>query len=198
MLAFVDRGVTSTAVAGNDDIHDLERELALTRERLQASVDELETNNEEMKSANEEYQSVNEELQSTNEELETSKEEMQSINEELQTVNAELNAKNDALLRLNSDLKNFLDSTEIATLFLDSHLRVTNFTPAMTDLFHLRESDFGRAVTEIASRFEYDGLADDVARVLRTLSVIEREVTTSIARAFIDAHHALPPLGQCH
>lgn len=185
VLAFVDRGVASAGAAGPEGVHDLEQELALTRERLQASVDELETNNEEMKSANEEYQSVNEELQSTNEELETSKEEMQSINEELQTVNAELNAKNDALLRLNSDLKNFLDSTEIATLFLDSQLRVTNFTPAMTDLFHLREGDFGRPVTEIASRFEYDGLTDDVARVLRTLSVIEREVTTSTQRAFI-------------
>jgi two-component system CheB/CheR fusion protein len=138
-----------------------------------------------MKSANEEYQSVNEELQSTNEELETSKEEMQSITEELQTVNAELNAKNDSLLRLNSDLRNFLDSTEIATLFLDAQLRVTNFTPAMTDLFHLREGDYGRPVTEIASRFEYAGLIEDVARVLRTLLVIEREVTTSMGRAFV-------------
>src|ERR1700689_5296008 len=91
--------------------------------------------NEEMKSAAEEYQSVNEELQSSNEELETSKEEMQSINEELQTINAEMNAKNDALMRLNSDLKNLLDSTQIATMFLDSALRVNNFTPAITDIF---------------------------------------------------------------
>ncbi|MBC7767608.1 MAG: PAS domain-containing protein [Phycisphaerales bacterium] len=186
VLAFLDRGPTPATVAPSQEgVHDLEQELALTRERLQASVDELEVNNEEMKSANEEYQSVNEELQSTNEELETSKEEMQSINEELQTVNAELSAKNDTLLRLNSDLKNFLDSTDVATLFLDTHLRVTNFTPAMTDLFHLRESDYHRPVTEIATRFEYGRLADDVARVLRTLSVIEHEVTTAAGRAFI-------------
>lgn len=186
VLAFLDRGPAPPVPATTDKgIEALERELALTRERLQASVDELEVNNEEMKSANEEYQSVNEELQSTNEELETSKEEMQSINEELQTVNAELNAKNDSLMRLNSDLKNFLDSTEIATLFLDSQLRVTNFTPAMTGLFHLRESDYGRPITEIAPRFAYADLADDVARVLRTLSIVEREVTTSAARAFM-------------
>jgi two-component system CheB/CheR fusion protein len=154
VLAFIDRGRAPPATTpSHEGVHDLEQELALMRERLQASVDELEISNEEMKSANEEYQSVNEELQSTNEELETSKEEMQSINEELQTVNTELNAKNDALLRLNSDLKNFLDSTEIATLFLDAQLRVSNFTPAMTDLFHLRESDYRRPVTEIATRF---------------------------------------------
>ncbi len=186
VLAFFDRGPAPLASASSTEgIQDLEQELARTRERLQVSVDELEVNNEEMKSANEEYQSVNEELQSTNEELETSKEEMQSINEELQTVNAELNAKNDALMRLNSDLKNFLDSTEIATLFLDSDLRVTNFTPAMTGLFHLRESDYQRPLTEIAPRFEYGDLAADVARVLRTLSMVEREVATSAGRAYI-------------
>ncbi|MDZ4759656.1 MAG: chemotaxis protein CheB [Alphaproteobacteria bacterium] len=186
VLAFLDRGLAPLASASSHEgVQDLEQELALTRERLQASVDELEVNNEEMKSANEEYQSVNEELQSTNEELETSKEEMQSINEELQTVNAELNAKNDTLLRLNSDLKNFLDSTEIATLFLDSQLRVTNFTPAMTGLFHLRESDYQRPVTEIAPRFEYGDLAHDVAEVLRTLMMVEREVATSAGRVFI-------------
>ncbi|PZO46115.1 MAG: hypothetical protein DCF16_19335 [Alphaproteobacteria bacterium] len=186
VLAFLDRGPTPPASARNQEgVGDLEQELALMRERLQASVDELEVNNEEMKSANEEYQSVNEELQSTNEELETSKEEMQSINEELQTVNAELNAKNDTLMRLNSDLKNFLDSTEIATLFLDADLRVTNFTPAMTGLFHLRESDYQRPVTEIAPLFAYGDLAEDVSRVLRTLAMVEREVTTSSGRAFI-------------
>src|SRR3546814_366490 len=125
------------------------------------SSDLLEGSNEELKSANEEYQSVNEELQSTNEELETSKEEMQSINEELQTVNAELNSKNDALLHLNSDLKNLLDSTQIATLFLDRHLRIRSFTPPVTDLFHVRESDHGRPVTEIVSRLSYDGLRQD-------------------------------------
>ncbi len=186
VLAFIDRGPLPRALAPNlEGVHDLEQELALTRERLQATIDELEINNEEMKSANEEYQSVNKELQSTNEELETSKEEMQSINEELQTVNAELNSKNDSLLRLNSDLKNFLDSTDIATIFLDSRLRIASFTPAMTDLFHLRESDYGRPVSEIASRFEYGEIADNVERVLRTLSAREKEVTTSEDRTFV-------------
>jgi two-component system, chemotaxis family, CheB/CheR fusion protein len=125
---------------------------------------------------NEEFQSLNEELQSSNEELETSKEEMQSINEELQTVNNELNEKNATMHRLNSDLQNLLESTEIAILFLDDDLSVRTFTPACTKLFHLRDADRGRPVTEIANRLSYQAIEEDVHEVLAKLSVVEREV----------------------
>ncbi len=155
-------------------VQELDLELATTRDQLHTAIDELETANEEMKSANEEYQSVNEELQSSNEELETSKEEMQSINEELQTVNVELNSKNEALGRLNSDLQNLLERTQIATLFLDSSLHVSGFTPAISDLFHLREGDHGRPITEITARIPYAQLKADVKQVLRTLAMVER------------------------
>jgi two-component system CheB/CheR fusion protein len=159
----------------------LKHELHTTRTQLQSTIDELETSNEEMKSAAEEYQSVNEELQSTNEELETSKEEMQSINEELQTINAEMIGKNEMLTRLTSDLKNLLDSTQIATIFLDDRLRIKSFTPGMTDIFPLRDADRGRPITEIVTQLSYPGLQrpdlpNDVAAVLRKLSTIEREV----------------------
>jgi two-component system CheB/CheR fusion protein len=158
------------------DVQALEQELQTTKTQLRATIDELETSNEEMKSANEEYQSVNEELQSSNEELETAKEEMQSVNEELQTINAEMIGKNEMLTRLNSDLKNLLESTQIATIFLDDKLHIKNFTPAMTDLFHLRDSDRGRPITEIVTRMHYADLKRDVAKVLRTLTVVEHEV----------------------
>jgi two-component system, chemotaxis family, CheB/CheR fusion protein len=108
---------------------------------------------------------------------------MQSINEELQTVNAEMISKNDTLTGVNSDMKNLLDSTQIATMFLDSALRVKNFTPAMTDIFHLREGDRGRPVTEIVSRLTYDDIARDVAKVLRDLAIVEREVVLKGAGA---------------
>jgi two-component system, chemotaxis family, CheB/CheR fusion protein len=169
-------GATNANATDSAAVSAIEHELRTVRTQLQSTIDDLETANEEMKSAAEEYQSVNEELQSSNEELETSKEEMQSINEELQTVNAEMNSKNDALTRLNSDLKNLLDSTQIATMFLDSALRVNNFTPAITDIFHLRESDRGRPVTDIVSLLAYDDIARDVAKVLRDLATVELEV----------------------
>jgi two-component system, chemotaxis family, CheB/CheR fusion protein len=161
----------------NEAIAHLEAELLATRERLQTTVEELETANEEMKASNEEFQSVNEELQSSNEELETSKEELQSVNEELETVNAELNSKVDSLERAMSDRKNLLESTQIATLFLDDTLRIKSFTPAIIDIFHLIEGDLGRPITDIVARLAYDGLDRDIRKVLRTLSRIEQEVS---------------------
>jgi two-component system CheB/CheR fusion protein len=152
----------------------LEQELENTRQQLQAAIDQQETANEELMSANEEYQSVNEELQSANEELETSKEEMQSINEELQTINAEIQSKNEMLGRLNSDLQNLMESTQIATLFLDTGLRVTGFTSGMREVFHLRDGDHGGPINEIATRVHYPQLQDDVRQVLRTLAPVER------------------------
>ncbi len=180
IVAFQDLGLVAAAKSAAEtphpDLQALEQELHTTKTQLRATIDELETANEEMKSANEEYQSVNEELQSSNEELETAKEEMQSVNEELQTINAELSSKNDLLTRSNSDFRNLLDSTQIATIFLDDKLRITSFTPGMTDLFHLRDSDRGRPITDIAARMEYADLRRDVAKVMRTLGVVEHEV----------------------
>lgn len=155
-------------------VHTLEDELRETRVQLHTAVELHETASEELKSANEEYQSVNEELQSANEELETSTEEMQSINEELQIVNAELNSKNETLNRLNNDIRNLLDSTHIATIFLDRELHIRSYTPMMTELFHLRDGDKGRPITEISPRINYPELESDVAQVLRDMTVTER------------------------
>ncbi|MFM9862296.1 MAG: chemotaxis protein CheB [Micropepsaceae bacterium] len=168
-----------TVVGGTEAtgaIADLERDLATAKVSLRGAVDELETTTEEMKSSNEEFQSVNEELQASNEELETAKEEMQSVNEELRTINAEMIDKNEQLTRLNSDVRNLLDSTKIATIFLDNDLRIKSFTPGMVDLIHLRESDQGRPVTDLVSRLNYADLEVDVRSVLKTLAIVEHEV----------------------
>lgn len=158
------------------NVSQLEKELRETRERLQITTEELESSNEELKSSNEELSSINEELQSSNEELETSKEELQSINEELQTVNSELNMRVDELSRANNDIANLLESTQIATVFLDRDLCIQSFTPAARDLFHLVESDVGRPLAHVRPRFPADGLQTDMEQVLRRLATIEREV----------------------
>jgi len=159
-------------------ILNLEHELQYVKETLQSTVEELETSNEELKSTNEELQSTNEELQSANEELETSKEEMQSLNEELQTVNAQLQAKVDDLGRTSDDMQNLLNSTEVATIFLDQELRVKRFTPEATKLVKLLPSDTGRPIGDLAFNLRYDELEADAAEVLRTLVIKEREVQT--------------------
>ena len=166
-----------------EELQTVQQELRTTRTQLQSTIDELETANEEMKSSNEEYQSVNEELQSSNEELETSKEEMQSVNEELQTINAEVGSKNEQLMQLNSDLSNLLESTDIATLFLDEGLKVRRFTRGVNEIFHLRDSDIGRPITEIVGLLDYMDLQLDVKTVLRKLLPIERQVTLQDTKA---------------
>jgi two-component system CheB/CheR fusion protein len=163
---------------------DLEKELRQAQEALQFSRQKMQTSQEEIKSANEELQSTNEELQSTNEELTTSKEEMQSMNEELQTLNHELQAKVDELSQTNDDMKNLLNSTEIATLFLDGELRVRRFTPQASKIIKLIPGDAGRPFTDIVTALDYPEFADDARDVLHTLIFKERMVAASDNRWF--------------
>jgi two-component system CheB/CheR fusion protein len=164
---------------------ELEREIEQVRHELQISREEMQSSQEELKSANEELQSTNEELQSTNEEITTSKEEMQSLNEELQTVNSELQAKVDELARAGNDMKNLLDSTNIATLFLDGALNVRRFTSQMSQIIKLVPGDVGRTVTDIASDLIYFTLAEDVRQVLNTLVPIEKPVIAAGKRWYL-------------
>ncbi len=161
-----------------------ERELEQARHELQTTREEMQTSQEELKSTNEELQSTNEELQSTNEELTTSREEMQSMNEELQTVNNELQAKLDELSRAGNDMKNLLDSTDIATLFLDDALNIRRFTSRTSQIIKLIPGDAGRPITDIASDLVYPGLAADAQEVLRSLVSIETPVTAGSGRWF--------------
>ncbi|MBN1605941.1 MAG: PAS domain-containing protein [Polyangiaceae bacterium] len=162
----------------------LERELQQAREEIQTTREEMQTSQEELKSTNEELQSTNEELQSSNEELTTSKEEMQSMNEELQTVNHELQAKVEELSRSNNDMKNLLNSTDIATLFLDGELLVRRFTTQTAKLIKLIPGDAGRPITDIATELDYPDLAEDAREVLRTLVFKEKQVSSRDGRWF--------------
>ena len=155
----------------------LEEELRTAREELRLSVEQLETSNEELKASNEEITSMNEELQSTNEELETSKEELQSLNEELNTVNTQLQSKVEELEDRTNDLDNLLNSTAIATLFLDDQCRIRWFSPPVRTLFQIIQADVGRPITDFAQRFNDETFLDDARDVLRNLQPREKEVS---------------------
>ena len=159
-------------------IQQMETELNLTREDLQSNIEEWESANEELQAANEEVMSVNEELQSSNEELESSKEELQSMNEELTTVNNQYKDKVEELASINDDLDNLLSSTNIATLFIDSKLRIGRFTPATQKLLNLISTDVGRPVSDIRLKFTDNHLMDDIKEVLANLTSVECEVYT--------------------
>ncbi len=159
-------------------VEELERDLAYTKENLQATIEEQQASNEELKSTNEELQSTNEELQSTNEELETSKEELQSVNEELITVNSELQAKIEQLAGMQNDMKNLLDNIHIGTLFLDANLLIRRFTREASRVYRLVGTDVGRSLVDIKSDLEGEDLQAEVKSVLETLVPSEREVRT--------------------
>jgi two-component system CheB/CheR fusion protein len=161
---------------GGARIAELETELARLQEENRDLREEMQASHEELYSANEELQSTNEELQSTNEELTTSKEELQSLNEELQTVNAELQSKVDDLSHANNDMNNLLNSTDIATLFLDGQLRIRRFATPTIRLFKLIPGDVGRPVSDIVSELDYPQFRADIQEVLRTLAFSEKAV----------------------
>lgn len=159
-------------------VRQLEYEVETTREDLQSTIEELQSSNEEV-------MSMNEELQSANEELETSKEELQSFNEELSTVNSQLQDKVEELERANNDFRNLLTSTEIATVFLDTDLRIRRFTPASAPLLNLIESDIGRPIRDFALRFTDQTLLQDAGRVLDKLTPVETEVRSEDGRCYL-------------
>ena len=163
----------------------LESELRSTRAELQGTIEQLESVNEEMKAANEEATSMNEELQSTNEELETSKEELQSFNEELHSVNSQLQHKITELDDTSNDLANLLSGTEIATVFLDTELRIKWFSPATKQLLELVSSDVGRPISHFARKFADDKLLIDADAVLDKLIPIEIEVQGDEGKWFL-------------
>ena len=180
----LDNSVQQSRKKKSNDLIKIEEELKYTKENLQSTIEELETSNEELKSTNEELQSTNEELQSTNEELETSKEELQSLNEESSTVNAELQHRIDELSNANDDMKNVLDSTEIATIFLDIDLGVRRFTPKVTELIPLVVTDIGRPISHFSSRLKEVDLTRYAQKVLDDLALQEIVVNSDHDRSY--------------
>ncbi len=169
---------SKTASQSARRIVELEHEVEQAHQGLQTIREEMQSSQEELNSTNEEMQSTNEELKSMNEELTTSKEEMQSMNEELQTINQELLSKVDQLSRANNDMKNLLDSTDVATLFLDNELCVRRFTSQTSKVTKLIAGDIGRPITDLASDLFYPDLAEDTREVLRVLISKETQVAT--------------------
>jgi transcriptional regulator with PAS, ATPase and Fis domain len=171
--------------ASDPRVQELEEALQKAMEEVQTIREEMQTSHEELKSANEELQSTNEELQSTNEELTTSKEEMQSLNEELQMVNNELQSKVDELSATSNDMKNLLNSTDIATVFLDNALQVRRFTSQATHIFKLLPGDVGRPLSDIVHDLDYPDLQHDAQEVLRTLVFSEKQIASRDAGWYI-------------
>jgi two-component system, chemotaxis family, CheB/CheR fusion protein len=182
----VEKGPSNGRVSksiSSSKLKELEDQLSRSRAELQIKF-------EEMQIANEEYQSTIEELQSANEELTTSKEEMQSMNEGLQTMNVALQSKINDYIRVSDDMKNLLDSADIATLFLDEDLNIRRFTNHIQNIVNIRERDIGRPLTDLATSLKYPEIEDDFKLVLKTLNSIKKLISTKDDRWY--TMHIMP------
>ncbi|MGC2524388.1 MAG: chemotaxis protein CheB [Stellaceae bacterium] len=159
-------------------IAELERELDTTRKELESAIRHLEIANEEEKAINQEAMSANEEFQSTNEELMTSREELQSLNEELTALNGQLQETLERQRSTSNDLQNILDSSGVATLFLDSALNIRFFTPAAKSLFRVIATDIGRPLADLTPLAADRDLLTDARSVLTSSAPVAREVET--------------------
>ena len=105
-------------------------------------------------------------------------EELNQANEEIRTMNEQLADKVHELLVVNDDLANLIESTDVATVFLDTQLRIKRFTATAARPFNLTASDVGRPIAHIASNLLYENLIQDIEGVLRSLAFVQKEVQT--------------------
>ncbi|GAB6057969.1 chemotaxis protein CheB [Desulfonatronum parangueonense] len=150
----------------------LQQQLREKEEQLRVALIELRKTNAELKSSNEEMHSVNQELSFSNEKLSSSKKDLESLNTALQS-------KINQLSRANNDMNNMFAGTGVGTLFVDMELRIVRFTPDISSVINLIETDIGRPVGHILSNLEnYDDLVTDTRNVIETLTAKDVEVRT--------------------
>ncbi|WP_299150679.1 CheR family methyltransferase [uncultured Dokdonia sp.] len=179
--AAIARGTMNLAAQPDERIKDLIDEIEETRGELKKALEDAETSNEELQTLNEELLASNEELQSTNEEL-------QSVNEELHTVNVEHIEKMDDLALLNADMDNILNSTQIATIFLDRQLTIRKFTPSIQEHFKLMKQDLGRPIEHFLTQLgtgKKSSLKEKIEKVMKTGNVNETQINKRDGRSYI-------------
>lgn len=152
---------------------------------MRTAIQHFEGTNEELTAANEEVTSINEELQATNEELESSKEELQSVNEELTTVNTQLDRKIGELAEASDDLQNLLIGNDVASIFLDTEMRIKWFSPGIQALFNVIVKDIGRPITDFSQRFAGGNLVEYAQAAVSRLAKSEQEVIAGDGRCYL-------------
>ena len=76
-------------------------------------------------------------------------------------------------------MKNLLNSTDIATVFLDNALHVRRYTSQATRIFKFIPSDVGRPLADITHKLDSLDLHNDAQEVLRTLAFSEKQISCS-------------------
>jgi two-component system, chemotaxis family, CheB/CheR fusion protein len=108
--------------------------------------------------------------------LDAARVELRTVDAELTTLDQDNRTRLEELARLSADLEVLLESTGLATLFLDRELKIVRFTPPLLDIFDVLPGDKGRPLADLAHRLIDTDLLGDSRRVLGDLMPIEREV----------------------
>ncbi|HJV65342.1 MAG TPA: CheR family methyltransferase [Geomonas sp.] len=159
------------------ELEDLREEMRNYRLEMQDTREDLGATNDELQATNEELQSTVEELQSSIEDLCTTKEELQSAKEATDRLNIRKRERIEQLQASLEEAEHFLDSTGIATIFLDQALCVQRFTPQAGGVFRLLPQDVGRPLSDLACGLDWSSLPEEAGRVLETGVPLERGVS---------------------
>ena len=103
---------------------------------------------------------------------------------EEETFNVDLQAKADESNAANNDMRNLLECTEIATVFLDNSLKVRQFTESANKVIKLIPTDVGRPITDLVTNLIYLDFESDVRKVLRTLVSVDKSLVTHDEKFF--------------
>lgn len=104
---------------------------------------------------------------------------MNAAIEEILTMNGQLADKVHELLVLNDDLANLIESADVATVFLDTQLRIKRFTTTAARPFNLTQLDIGRRIGDVATNLNTNHLERDCQAILDGVTSLEREATAS-------------------
>jgi signal transduction histidine kinase len=90
------------------------------------------------------------------------------------TLDTQLPDRNDESSRAREDLTHLIASSDIATVFLDTELRLKQFTPAAARLFNLTPSDVARPIAQIATHLLDLDLSSEARTVLQRATPLEK------------------------
>ena len=81
-----------------------------------------------------------------------------------------------SLSKSSDDMNNLLAATEIASIFMDTHLNIKRYTPAAARIIKLIPTDIGRPLGDLKTSFPGVDLAEHAKKVLKDLNTLETEI----------------------
>lgn len=116
------------------------------------------------------------ELTDTKETLADRLDALQTKYEESLSINEVLRKKNDALSSTRRDIKNFLASTDLASVFISDELKIKLFTPAAERLLNIKSYNLAIPLDKNPCSFIDLATMDEAKLVLKSLQPREKEI----------------------